>query len=282
MIPGIEALACGQLAVPTDVMAHVVQVESSRNPFAIGVVGGRLQRQPRNLAEAVATVEMLEERGYNYSVGLAQVNRTNFRRFGLDVPEQAFDACINLRTGARILAECLERHDGRWGDAFSCYYSGNGHTGYQHGYVQKVFASMATQGGGSPAIPLADTARTPVAAEAVRDDGQAALVDARVTAAASRFLPIIKPQQAPDAERMTESGAVPARGSPVDARLTASAPEEQFLRVARARLATTARAEPRTPAPASAIAAGSQPSAPTTTPDSQEDSNIARDPARVF
>ena len=124
MIPGIESLACGPLAVPEDVMAHVVHVESSRNPFAIGVVGGRLLRQPRNLGEAVATVRMLEARGYNYSIGLAQVNRVNFARFGLDTPEAGFDVCNNLAAGAKILAECLQRHDGRWGDAFSCYYSG--------------------------------------------------------------------------------------------------------------------------------------------------------------
>lgn len=149
MIPGIESLACGPLAVPEDVMAHVVHVESSRNPYAIGVVGGRLLRQPRNLGEAIATVRMLEERGYNYSIGLAQVNRVNFARFGLDSPEAGFDVCNNLAAGAKILAECLQRHDGRWGDAFSCYYSGNAQTGYEHGYVQKVFAAMSA--GGPPA-----------------------------------------------------------------------------------------------------------------------------------
>lgn len=144
MIPGIESLACGPLAVPDEVMAHVVQVESSRNPYAIGVVGGRLLRQPRNLGEAVATVRMLEAKGYNYSIGLAQVNRVNFARFGLQDPSVGFDACNNLAAGAKILAECLQRHDGRWGDAFSCYYSGNARTGYEHGYVQKVFAAMGT------------------------------------------------------------------------------------------------------------------------------------------
>ena len=41
MLPGLEALACPELAVSMDVMAHVVNVESSRNPYAIGVVGGR-------------------------------------------------------------------------------------------------------------------------------------------------------------------------------------------------------------------------------------------------
>lgn len=160
MIPGIEALACGQLAVPNEVMAHVVQVESSRNPFAIGVVGGRLLRQPRNLGEAVATVRMLEANGYNYSIGLAQVNRVNFERFGLQDPAVGFDVCNNLAAGAKILAECLQRHDGRWGDAFSCYYSGNPRTGYEHGYVQKVFAAM---GAASPAaVP-----ETPPASDAI-------------------------------------------------------------------------------------------------------------------
>lgn len=39
--------ACTDLAVPHDIMHHVVRVESSGNPYAIGVVGGRLQRQPK-------------------------------------------------------------------------------------------------------------------------------------------------------------------------------------------------------------------------------------------
>ena len=147
MIPGLELAACGPLAVPNDVMAHVVQVESSGNPFAIGVVGGRLLRQPRNLAEAAATMRMLEANGHNYSIGLAQVNRINFARFGLDTPEKGFDVCNNLAAGAKILAECLQRHDGRWGDAFSCYYSGNARTGYEHGYVQKVFGALAASKG---------------------------------------------------------------------------------------------------------------------------------------
>lgn len=143
MIPGIESLACGPLAVPNEVMEHVIRVESSRNPYAIGVVGGRLKRQPRTLGEAVATMHMLERAGRNYSVGLAQVNRINFAAQGFSSAEQAFDPCANLAAGARILADCLGRHDGRWGDAFSCYYSGNATTGYRHGYVARVFASMA-------------------------------------------------------------------------------------------------------------------------------------------
>lgn len=141
MLPGMELMSC-PLAVPANVMHHVVRVESSYNPYAIGVVGGRLARQPRSLAEALATVRMLEGRGYNFSVGLAQVNRYNLAKYGLTSYEQAFRTCPNLTTGSRILAECHGRSGGDWGKSFSCYYSGNFTTGFRHGYVQKVFASM--------------------------------------------------------------------------------------------------------------------------------------------
>lgn len=144
MLPGLEMMAaCTDLAVPGQLMQHVAQVESSHNPYAIGVVGGRLVRQPRNLAEAVSTAQMLEQQGRNFSVGLVQVNRYNLAKQGLGSYEQAFDVCSNVRAGSRILAECHARAGQDWGKAFSCYYSGNFTTGYRHGYVQKVFASLA-------------------------------------------------------------------------------------------------------------------------------------------
>src|SRR5687768_12133673 len=114
VLPGMELMNC-PLAVPNDVMQHVVRIESSFNPYAIGVLGGRLARQPRNLAEAVATVRMLEGRGFNFSVGLAQVNRHNLARYGLGSYERAFEACLNLQAGSRILAECHGRSGGDWG-----------------------------------------------------------------------------------------------------------------------------------------------------------------------
>jgi type IV secretion system protein VirB1 len=142
MLPGIELMNCQGLAVPAEVMHHVVRIESSFNPYAIGVVGGRLVRQPKNLPEALATVRMLETKGYNFSIGLAQVNRYNLDRYGLDSYEQAFKPCSNLVAGSKILAECYGRSGGDWGKSFSCYYSGNFTTGFRHGYVQKVYASI--------------------------------------------------------------------------------------------------------------------------------------------
>ena len=141
MLPGLEMMACTELAVPAEVMHHVVHVESSFNPYAIGVVGGRLARQPKNLAEALSTARMLEREGYNFSLGMAQVNRHNLAKQGLDSYEKAFNVCPNLQAGARILAECYGRSGNDWGKAFSCYYSGNFTTGFRHGYVDKVMTS---------------------------------------------------------------------------------------------------------------------------------------------
>jgi len=162
MLPGLEALACPEMAVSMDVMKHVVQVESSRNPYAIGVVGGALARQPKALDEAVATARMLEQNGYNFSLGLGQVNRYNLAKYGLNSYEKAFETCPNLQAASRILAECHSRSGGDWGKSFSCYYSGNFTTGFRHGYVDKVFNSIkrsqmvAAVGGGVQPIRVID------------------------------------------------------------------------------------------------------------------------------
>jgi type IV secretion system protein VirB1 len=99
-------------------------------------------RQPKALDEALATVRMLEEKGYNFSIGLAQVNRYNLGKYGLDSYEKAFQQCPNLQAGSRILADCYKRSGGDWGKSFSCYYSGNFETGFRHGYVQKIYDSI--------------------------------------------------------------------------------------------------------------------------------------------
>lgn len=173
MLPGIEMMACADLAVPAEVMHHVAKVESSFNPFAIGVVGGRLARQPRSLGEALSTARMLEQEGYNFSLGIAQVNRYNLDKQGLDSYEKAFDICPNVQAGSRILAECYGRSGQDWGKAFSCYYSGNFTTGFRHGYVQKVVASWqgavasGAQAAAIPVIRSQPTAPRPARAAAV-------------------------------------------------------------------------------------------------------------------
>src|SRR5215510_6086259 len=74
----------------------LIAVESSFNPNAIGVVSGTLVRQPRNVGEAIATANALRAQGWNFSVGLAQINVDNLDRFGLSIAE-GFEPCKNLQ-----------------------------------------------------------------------------------------------------------------------------------------------------------------------------------------
>jgi type IV secretion system protein VirB1 len=129
-------------------MAAIVRTESGFNPYAIGVVRGRLVRQPVSEAEAVATARALAAGGWNFSVGLAQVNRANWAAYGL-TEQNAFDPCLNLAAGAAVLEGCftparIAQTDGQR-DAqaalragLSCYASGNFSMGYRTGYVQRV------------------------------------------------------------------------------------------------------------------------------------------------
>lgn len=142
-------------------MVAIARVESGFNPFAIGVVGGRLVRQPSNKEEAIATARSLEAGGYNFSLGASQVNKFNLAKYGLTL-ETAFEPCANLRAGAAILTECYQRAYARFKAqqqalqaAFSCYYSGNFSTGFrpdftgQPSYVQKVLNSASADAKGA-------------------------------------------------------------------------------------------------------------------------------------
>ncbi len=124
----------------------LVSVESAFNPWAIGVVGGALVRQPQHRAEALVTARALRDAGWNFSVGLGQINVGNFDRLGLTV-ESAFEPCSNLAAMQTVLAECFDRASASTSSAadqmalrqaLSCYYSGNFATGFRHGYVRKV------------------------------------------------------------------------------------------------------------------------------------------------
>jgi len=144
----VLALACAP-QVHADTARALVSVESAFNPWAIGVVGGALLRQPRHRAEALATAKALRDDGWNFSVGLGQINVSNFERLGLTV-ESAFNPCTNLAAMQLVLAECFDRAGGSASkavdqvalrQALSCYYSGNFTTGFNHGYVRKVLVA---------------------------------------------------------------------------------------------------------------------------------------------
>ena len=140
--------------VHAETASALVQVESGDNPWAIGVVGGLLDRQPREPGEALVTARALRQAGWNFSVGLAQINVTHLARLGLTL-EQAFDPCINLAAMQTLLLDCFTRAEGSRADprgqqpalrrALSCYYSGNFTTGLRQGYVGKVLRAADAQ-----------------------------------------------------------------------------------------------------------------------------------------
>ncbi|MBN3786110.1 lytic transglycosylase domain-containing protein [Burkholderia sp. Ac-20353] len=173
------AQQCAPTVHPTTLQA-VVKTESGFNPYAIGVVGGRLARQPRTRDEAVATARALEAAGWNYSMGLAQVNRANLRIYGLTA-ETVFDPCANLRAGGAILADCYTRASsgGRAPQdavraALSCYYSGNFTRGFQPdsggtSYVQRVAATaIGASGAVVPPIAVVPDGAAPASRGAAR------------------------------------------------------------------------------------------------------------------
>ena len=152
------AAMCAPLIDPGTARA-VVATESAFNPNAIGVVAGALERQPRNLPEALATARMLRAQGWNYSVGLAQINARTLQRLGLDV-ETAFEPCANLEAMQTVLLDCFERALPRRFSAqralraaLSCYYSGNFVVGVRDGYVHRVVSASRGVSPASPSLP---------------------------------------------------------------------------------------------------------------------------------
>ena len=172
----IDFLALAQECAPTvapETMAAVAKVESGLNPFAIGVVGGRLARQPKNIDEALATAKLLSDEGWNFSLGVAQVNRYNLPKYQINY-EQAFDPCTNLRIGSKILEDCYQRALKKLDSpqtalqaAFSCYYSGNFTRGFKPdvlgkpSYVQKILASAETNAKAITVVPAIEVGNGP-------------------------------------------------------------------------------------------------------------------------
>ena len=128
-------------------MAAIVQQESAFNPYSIHVNGGSytMSRQPKTRAEALNVVRRLSEKNQtNLDVGLAQINTSNLKIYGVSVAK-ALDPCTNLKVGAAILSANYRRAHRKYGPgqkalwaAISAYNTGNFIAGFKNGYVQKV------------------------------------------------------------------------------------------------------------------------------------------------
>lgn len=168
-----EAIVFNQLAqqcaagVNADTLQAIARTESAFNPYAIGVVNGFI-KQPTTKAEATAAAKQLAAAGKNFSLGLAQINRYNLKKYDLDY-DSVFDPCANLRVGAEILSECFSRAKGepqeKLQQALSCYYSGNFKTGFtqdfpgQPSYVERVLLAAKNNSEQQVIVPKLDTSQ---------------------------------------------------------------------------------------------------------------------------
>lgn len=125
----------------------------------------------------MATAKQLAAKGWNFSLGLAQLNRVHLSHNQITY-DQAFDACTNLQIGSKILEQCYGRAmqqgltpQAALRQAFSCYYSGNFWRGFQSegankpSYVQKVLASVT-----SKALPVVPALQTEADLKQLSDD----------------------------------------------------------------------------------------------------------------
>lgn len=135
---------CAPKVAPVTMMA-IIKTESHGNPLALNLnKGKRLLYQAKNPLQAKAWAEYLEHHGYNFDIGLAQVNIKNAHKYGYSA-SQLLDPCNNLRVASDILLKNYNQAiSGSFSQqealykAISAYNTGNYHSGFNNGYVTKV------------------------------------------------------------------------------------------------------------------------------------------------
>lgn len=118
-------LSCAATVHP-DTIRDIAWVESRLNPYAVGVVGGK-GLMPKTHQSALDGIKQLDAEGKSYSVGLMQIHKSNFSKYGVTAKE-LLDPCTNLSVFEKVLVDCYTRGK-TLPRALSCYYSGNFETG---------------------------------------------------------------------------------------------------------------------------------------------------------
>jgi type IV secretion system protein VirB1 len=134
------ATACAPQVAP-QMLAAIAQVESQRDPLAIGDNTAHRAYHPADKAQAIALAQRLMAAGHDLDLGIMQINDRNLNWLGLSL-DRAFDPCRSLRAGATVLT------------AFSRYNTGSPTRGFRNGYVQRVVAA----GGALPPVSVARAA----------------------------------------------------------------------------------------------------------------------------
>lgn len=164
-------------SVHVDTLAAIARTESGFNAHAIhdNTDGRRYLSATRDEAITIAS-DLVSVKRHSVDLGLMQVNSANLASLGLSLA-QAFDPCLSLNAGARVLAAGYKPPPAGQDpqpallQALSRYNTGHPARGFANGYVARVVASAEQV---VPAIRLgvsqtsgpaesAKTASTPVA-----------------------------------------------------------------------------------------------------------------------
>jgi type IV secretion system protein VirB1 len=135
---------CAVHVAPSTMIA-IIKAESNSKPFAVNLNHAKILKQPKNKKQAIKWVEYLDKHGYNFDVGLAQVNIKNIHQYGYKATD-ALDPCINIKVASNILYEdyLLARKgthskQDALAEAISMYNTGNRSDGFYNGYVDRVY-----------------------------------------------------------------------------------------------------------------------------------------------
>lgn len=134
--------------VHVDTMNSLIATESDYNPYAIAIVNGeQLKSQPISKEDAILIIKNLDEQNINYSVGLGQINKSNFNKYNV-TGQDLLDPCLNISIAQDILKTCYENSpNSTVKEALSCYYSGNYHSGFQiektgNSYIDRIISNI--------------------------------------------------------------------------------------------------------------------------------------------
>jgi type IV secretion system protein VirB1 len=144
--------------VPVNTLEAIARTESALYPYALSInrphqLARRqgwsrgtitLERQPASRKEAIVWTEWLLAEGVTVSIGLLQVNSEHAALLHL-APEELFDPCTNLRSGAALLSATYAATARIQGEglaaldsALSYYNTGSPIVGLRNGYVRQV------------------------------------------------------------------------------------------------------------------------------------------------
>lgn len=108
--------AANKYGISPALLYAIAKVESDFNPYAINVnAHGRSIKvyYPQNEEQAKVVLNYLLSHGYNFDLGIAQINVVNIKSMGLD-PYSLLDPCQNLDVSAILLKSLIRRYGLDW------------------------------------------------------------------------------------------------------------------------------------------------------------------------